>query len=100
MTASYRFSAELWIAPGNGAWHFVTLPFDTADEIDERTVGVQRGFGSVRVRARVGSTTWDTSVFPDSKAKSFVLPVKKPVRMAEGLSAGDVIVVQLDVLET
>lgn len=98
MTASYRFSAELWRYDGASAWHFITLPFDEADEIDERTPHLQRGFGSVKVRVRIGGTTWDTSLFPDTKRESFILPVKKPVRLAEGLAAGDVVEVHLEVV--
>ena len=81
---SYRFQAELWVYPGENPWYFVTLPFDHADEIEEltRTTSTQRGFGSVRVRVTVGSTTWATSVFPDNKAKSYVLPMKKQLPTA------------------
>ena len=55
------------------------------------------GFGSVRVTATVGSSTWDTSVFPDKATGSFVLPVKKEVRGANDLLAGDAVEVQLRV---
>jgi hypothetical protein len=58
-----------------------------------------RGFGSVRVRATVGGTTWTTSVFPDSTRGAYVLPVKKAVRRAEGLDEGDPADVVLEVLE-
>lgn len=51
--------------------------------------GPPRGFGSVRVEATVGGTTWRTSVFPDSRGGSYVLPVKRAVREAEDLDDGD-----------
>lgn len=35
------------------------------------------------------ATTWRTSVFPDSKAKAYLLPVKKAIRTAEDLGAED-----------
>ena len=95
----YRFRAELWLYPGDAAWHFVTLPFDEADEIDEITRGSQRGFGSVRVRVTIGSSTWHTSLFPDSKARPHALPVKKPVRPAEGIVAGDQVDVTFEVVD-
>ena len=56
-------------------------------------------FGAVRVRVTVGATTWSTSVFPDSKQGSYVLPVKKAVRVAEGLDDGDDVEVTLEVLD-
>lgn len=87
--AEHVFSAELWEhSPGDpGSWHFVTLPADVAEEI-ALEAGPRQGFGSVRVDVRVGTTSWRTSLFPDAGSGSFVLPVKKQVREAEGLWAG------------
>ncbi len=98
---TYRFRAELWRYPGQHPWYFVTLPFEHADEIDEITSArsTQRGFGSVRVKVTVGATTWNTSVFPDTRSKSYVLPVKKQVRSAEGLVDGDPVDVELELLD-
>lgn len=98
--STYRFGAELWRSPGEAGWCFVTLPHDVADDIDERTASRRTGFGSVRVHVTVGATTWATSVFPDSTRASFVLPMKRPVRDAEHLSVGDVITVDLTIVES
>ncbi len=95
----YDFSAKVWQYTGQGAWYFVTLPKEPADEIKMIYQGSTRGFGSVRVKATIGSTTWQTSIFPDSKSKSYVLPVKKEVRTAEGLQDGTECSVHLDILE-
>ena len=80
---------ELWEhSPGDpGSWHFVTLPLELAEDIRVEA-GPARGFGSVRVEARAGATTWRTSLFPEAGTGAFVLPVKKSVREAEGLYAG------------
>ena len=93
---SDRFRAELWEWEAKGGWFFVTLPDELADDIRARTDdGLRRGFGSVRVEATVGESTWRTSVFPDTTSGSFVLPVKKPVRTAEGIEPGDTVDVSL-----
>ncbi len=86
---SYAFDAQLWRHQGEGSWHFVTLPLDQADEIDQLTSPARHGFGSVKVLATIGATTWHTSLFPDVKRGSFVLPIKKQVRMLERLEAGE-----------
>ena len=94
------FTAPLWLWPGDAAWHFVSLPEDAADEIRARFGSQARGFGSVRVHVRVGATSWDTSIFPDSKSGTYVLPVKRLVRDREGLSEGDDLEVHLEVVPT
>ena len=93
MTLRLSFTAALWEHDGPGGWHFITLPTAAADEIRETCE--PRGFGSVRVHATIGSSSWDTSVFPDTKSGSFVLPVKKPVRRSEGIEDGDQVEVAL-----
>lgn len=91
----FEFTADLWRYTGQAAWYFVTLPHDVADDIDEITADTRRGFGSVRVEVTVGSSTWNTSIFPDTKSESFVLPVKKAVRVAEDLDDGAPVDVRL-----
>jgi hypothetical protein len=98
----FTFTAPLWRwaarqeSDSPGSWCFVTLPLEVADEVRQRA-GEPRGFGSVRVHAEVGSTTWDTSVFPDAGSGSFVLPVKQAVRRAAGVEEGDDLTVTLSV---
>ena len=84
---------------GSAAWFFVSLPEDVADDIEAEHGHRARGFGSVRVEVSTGSTTWTTSVFPDTKRGTYVLPVKQPVRRAEGLLAGSRVQWHLTVIE-
>ena len=97
---SYTFTAPLWEWQGNGpaAWYFVTLPPDIADEIEQESEGMRGGFGSVKVNVTVGDTTWSTSLFPSSAQESYILPMKKQVRVAEGLDEGEPVRVRLDVV--
>lgn len=94
-SSTFSFRAEVWEHDGAGRWHFVSLPPDVADDIEERFGSRAGGFGSVRVEASIGSTSWLTSLFPDSKRATYVLPVKRDVRAAEALSAGAVVRVDL-----
>ena len=95
-----EFDAELWIwdARQDDSWTFVSLPVEASDEIRDRTGGQRRGFGSVRVEVRIGTTTWRTSIFPDAKQGAYVLPIKKAVRKAQKLGPGDTARVALEVL--
>lgn len=96
---AYTFEAALWEHDGDGACHFISLPDAVADEIDELHGHRAGGFGSVRVEVTIGASTWRTSVFPDKKRSTYLLPVKKPVRRAEDLEAGSVVRVSLEVVD-
>ncbi|KAF0227085.1 MAG: hypothetical protein FD175_2847 [Beijerinckiaceae bacterium] len=89
------FTAPLWLWNGKGAWYFVTLPVDQSQII--KMAVPRRGWGSVRVKARIGGTSWATSIFPDSKSGAYLLPVKADVRKAEGLDPGDTVEVSVSV---
>ena len=98
----FTFTAELWIWDARRAdsWTFVTLPAEVSDVIrDMAGATPRRGFGSMRVRATVGDSTWATSIFPDAAQGGYVLPIKKAVRKAEALSAGDVVTVTVELVE-
>jgi hypothetical protein len=94
----YLFDSPVWVwdARQSDTWTFVSLPEEASAEIREFAGGMPRGFGSVRVTARIGATVWKTSVFPDAKAGVYVLPIKKAVRKAEELEPGDVATVRVE----
>jgi hypothetical protein len=96
---AFEFAAPLWRYPSADGWHFVSLPAEVSAEITDITAGARRGFGSVRVAVMVGATSWQTSIFPDSKTGVYLLPVKKAVRVAEHLEAGDEVRARLQVAD-
>ncbi|NMD55162.1 MULTISPECIES: DUF1905 domain-containing protein [Tsukamurella] len=91
------FRAEIWLSEVFAACRFVSLPNHLADEIDDTVDRSKPGFGSVRVSVTIGGTSWDTSVFPDAARRTYVLPLKKAVRIAEGVDIGDTVDVDLAV---
>lgn len=82
----YVFDAVLyrWTARRE-LWTFVDVPADAGREIREVVGERTGGWGSVRVDARIGSSTFRTSIFPGAD-ETFVLPVKRAIREAEGLT--------------
>ncbi|MEV6306377.1 DUF1905 domain-containing protein [Actinoplanes sp. NPDC051861] len=96
-----EFEAELWIwdARRDESWTFVSVPVEDSAEIRDLTADQPRGFGSVRVRATIGASTWRTSIFPDSKRGAYVLPVKRAIRTAQKLAAGDTTTVILELVD-
>ncbi|WP_439936929.1 DUF1905 domain-containing protein [Nocardia sp. N13] len=89
-----EFSGELVEWRGPAPYHFVPLPPDEADLVDEVKADVVY-WGVVPVRARIGGTTFTTSMFP--REDTWFLPVKDAVRRAEQLELGDVVDVRLQV---
>ncbi|NUS19459.1 MAG: DUF1905 domain-containing protein [Mesorhizobium sp.] len=85
----HEMRAAIWVYPGKGGWHFVTLPTEVAARIKAAMAGLIRPWGSLGVTASIGKTRWQTSLFPDKASGSLLLPVKASVRQREGLKAGD-----------
>ena len=83
----------MWRYPGDAGWRFVSLPPELADEI--AATAEPGGFGSVRVAVRIGSTSWETSIFPSKADETYLLPVKAAVRTAEQIADDDVVAVSL-----
>jgi hypothetical protein len=99
-----RFSGPLEAMPieeGYDPIGWVALTGDAAEAIAAHELarrlelGKRRGFGSVKVTARIGGSRWQTSLFPQ-KTGGWFLPVKKRVRLAEGLDFGDAVEGELE----
>ena len=111
MTETVRTTLPLRRWQGDrGTYHLVTVTGDEAESIAMHArlhrleFGRQRGFGSVKVMARIGGTEWKTSVFPinvddmSRRTKNWTLLVSKKVMRAEDLAEGDPVTVELDLL--
>jgi hypothetical protein len=95
---TYEFDSELWAwAARKELWVFATVPADVSDEIADQP-RPPSGFGSVRVRVRLGAQQWETSIFPDADRGAYVLPIKKAVRTRADAGVGDTVTLGLEVL--
>ncbi len=104
MTERLTHTGPLWRwtgSSGTGSWHFLTIDGEAGEALSatalmrrlERSIG---GFGSLKVTATIGDSTFRTSLFP-SKSQGWLLPVKASVRKAEGIGEGDEVAVVLEV---
>ena len=96
MRIEFQGKVYRWVA--NEAFFLVSVPKKFSDEIKEISEGLTNGFGSLKVEATIGKTTWRTSIFPDSKSGLFDLPLKAAVRKANNLDVGSNAHVQLEIL--
>lgn len=88
----FRQRAALWrwVSASGANLFFLRFTEEVAEAISALALmrrlegGRRRGWGSLKVEARIGATRWTTSIFPGDNA-SWLLPVKRAVREAEGL---------------
>jgi hypothetical protein len=90
-----EFDGKIWFWRGPAPWFFVTVPAEQSDDLKMISGSVTYGWGMIPVEARIGNTTWKTSLFP--KDGRFIVPIKASVRKAEKLEEGDIVTVQLEV---
>ena len=91
MAKTYKVTSKVVPYPGMDAWFFGYTTKEQAVVIKAKHGKVRRGFGSVKVTATIGKTSWKTSIFPDKHSGCYVLPLKAAVRRAEAIDAGDTI---------
>jgi hypothetical protein len=91
----FMVKTKVWKWNGPAAWFFAYIPDRESKTL--KKLPRSRGFGSVRVRATTGKTTWDTSVFP-TKEGPYVIPIKASVRRKEGIDDGDTIQLSLTIV--
>lgn len=82
------FKAKVWLYQGQGAWHFVSLPKRLSAQILKNFGAYKRGWGSLRVTVSCGPARWQTSIFPDKKAGTYLLPLKAEARAQAGIQLG------------
>ena len=85
---NFSFKAKLWKYPGMAGWHFVYVPEKESKVLKALPKAKKRGFNSIKIKARIGKSTWKTSLFP-SKEGPYLLAVKASVRQKEDVEDGD-----------
>jgi hypothetical protein len=79
------------------SWYFAKLPLDIGVEIKSSKKS-KIGFGSIRVIAIINQTQWQTSIFPDSKSGSYLLPLKAEVREKNDITEGSIIDIGIEII--
>jgi hypothetical protein len=88
-----NFSGEIWFWKGPSPFHFVTVPQDESAELHAVSALVTYGWGVIPVTAKIGKTSWETSLFP--KDDGYLVPIRASIRKVEGLELGDTVKVVL-----
>lgn len=85
MARSISIAGKVFVWHGSSAWYFLPTTKVQGEELRTMQKGKPRaGFGAVRVRVSIGTTVFETSLFP-TKDGPYLLPIKASVRKKEGL---------------
>ena len=95
--AKYKVRSKVVPYPGMDAWYFAYVDKKQAAVIAKKHATKKAGFGSIRVTVSLGKSRWKTSIFPDKHSGAYVLPLKKQIRHAENIDAGDTVSFTLDI---
>jgi len=93
----YKVVSTVWLYPGMAGWHFVSIDKKQSEEIKKKFGSMKRGWGSLPVVVTLGKTVWKTSIFPDTKAGSYLLPLKAEVRKKESVYADESVSFSIEV---
>jgi len=94
----YKTRSKVWLYDGPEAWHFITLSGEQSSEIACLAAHSRSAWGSIRVIATVGRTSWKTSIFPDKKRGAYLLPLKAAVRTKEKIEPGNTVAVTIELV--
>ncbi len=87
----YRLKSKIWLYPGMSGWHFLSVPKKESADIKAAHKTPRRGWGAIAVTVTINTTSWDTSIFPDSYSGCFLLPLKNAIRKKESLMEDDTV---------
>jgi hypothetical protein len=91
----FNFEATVIYWRGPSPFFYAPLPAKEAEEIRRIARLVTYGWGMIPVAASLNGVTFETALF--AKDGTYLLPLKAAVRKACGVTAGDVIAVEMTV---
>jgi len=91
----FTFDAQVIHWRGPAPFFYAPLPAAAAEEIRRAAKRLSYGWGVIPVEATIGGMVFTTSLFP--RDGTYLLPLKDAVRRLAGLTAGDVIHVEMTV---
>ncbi|MBI5644569.1 DUF1905 domain-containing protein [Candidatus Kaiserbacteria bacterium] len=92
---TFAVKGKVWRYPGAGGWHFVYLNEKLSRQIKDSARTKKVGLQFVRVRATIGKTSWQTTLFP-TKEGPYLIAVKADVRKKESIDDGDIVEIKCE----
>jgi len=92
--SQFTIKGQVWRYPGPAGWYFVNMKRRDSARIRAMSRVKTVAWGYVRVRAIVGKTTWDTTLFP-AKGGIYMIAIKASVRKSENIQPGEVVRIKI-----
>ena len=87
----YTITGEVEIFPQKGGWYYIQVPVEITQPLKNFA---DRGL--IPILAKIGSSTWKTSLLPKGDGTHFIA-LKQKVRKKENIFLGDIIQVEFHV---
>lgn len=99
---SFEVKGKIWRyedpSGHTGGWFFVYVPLPLSRKIKDAARNKKKvGFHFVRIKAKIGKTSWNTTLFP-TKDGPYLIAIKADVRRKEGVGEGDVVKIDCEPL--
>lgn len=91
----YDITEKIWQHSSDGGWHFVSLPQNISKEIRDSFRSLEEGWGRLKVTAVIGDSEWKTAIWFDTKANTYLLPVKSSIRKKESIHINEFVKVSI-----
>ena len=88
---SFKFSNKVFVYPGAGGWHFVTLSKKDSKTLSKLKTVKKGAWGYIPITATIGKTSWDTGLWPQKESGLYLLSIKASVREKEAIFEGDTV---------
>lgn len=84
-SVKYSFSAKPWQYKGKGAWYCVPFPQKTTKETRNSFKCQEQGGEQLKATVQTGNCEWKTAIRFDTKADTYLLPLKSEVRKKQNI---------------
>ncbi|HYF13371.1 MAG TPA: DUF1905 domain-containing protein [Candidatus Paceibacterota bacterium] len=91
MKKTFTIEGEVVRYPGPGGWYFVQADKEISDELRRSAHTKKVGWGYIKVKAKVGETSWETTLFPTKNNGPYLIAIKTDVRKVEHISEKDTV---------
>jgi hypothetical protein len=74
---------------------FIAMPVEMAREIRDNLRFQEEGWGRMKATAKIGDTEWRTAIWFDTKAGTYLMPIKAEIRKKEHVEPGKEIAITI-----